>query len=57
MAGRLPGNYHMTESGSEIDHAFMTGHSQWLVENGCTGVVVLGSLGEARRWTSTKKLR
>ena len=25
---------------------FMTAHCQWLVENGCTGVVALGSLGE-----------
>jgi dihydrodipicolinate synthase/N-acetylneuraminate lyase len=32
--------------GSRIDHAFMTNHCQWLVENGCTGVVALGSLGE-----------
>jgi 1-pyrroline-4-hydroxy-2-carboxylate deaminase len=29
-----------------VDTVFMTGHCQWLVENGCTGVVALGSLGE-----------
>ena len=29
-----------------IDHAFMAKHSQWLLENGCTGIVALGSLGE-----------
>ena len=33
-------------SGTQIDHGFMTAHVQWLVENGCTGVVALGSLGE-----------
>lgn len=44
--GVLPAITTCFKSGSEIDHAFMTGHSQWLVENGCTGVVVLGSLGE-----------
>jgi 4-hydroxy-tetrahydrodipicolinate synthase len=33
-------------SGSRIDHAFMANHCQWLIENGCTGVVALGSLGE-----------
>jgi 1-pyrroline-4-hydroxy-2-carboxylate deaminase len=32
--------------GSQIDHGFMAAHCQWLVENGCTGVVALGSLGE-----------
>jgi len=29
-----------------IDHAFMAVHCQWLLENGCTGIVALGSLGE-----------
>ena len=31
----------------QIDHAFMARHAQWLIENGCTGIVSLGSLGEA----------
>jgi 4-hydroxy-tetrahydrodipicolinate synthase len=30
-----------------VDHSFVARHSQWLVENGCTGIVCLGSLGEA----------
>jgi 4-hydroxy-tetrahydrodipicolinate synthase len=30
-----------------VDHAFIAKHAQWLVENGCTGVVALGSLGES----------
>jgi 1-pyrroline-4-hydroxy-2-carboxylate deaminase len=30
-----------------VDHAFMAKHAQWLLENGCTGIVSLGSLGEA----------
>ena len=29
-----------------IDHAFMAVHCQWLLENGCAGIVALGSLGE-----------
>lgn len=29
-----------------VDHAFMVEHCRWLIENGCTGVVTLGSLGE-----------
>ena len=44
--GVIPAITTCFKSGSEIDHAFMTSHCQWLVENGCTGVVVVGSLGE-----------
>jgi len=29
-----------------VDHEFLARHAGWLVENGCTGVVALGSLGE-----------
>jgi dihydrodipicolinate synthase/N-acetylneuraminate lyase len=30
-----------------VDHAFIAKHAQWLVDNGCTGIVALGSLGES----------
>jgi 1-pyrroline-4-hydroxy-2-carboxylate deaminase len=30
----------------EIDHAFTARHVTWLVDNGCTGIVTNGSLGE-----------
>jgi len=30
-----------------VDHAFLARHAKWLVANGCTGVVALGSLGES----------
>ena len=29
-----------------VDHGFLAEHSRWLLENGCAGVVALGSLGE-----------
>lgn len=29
-----------------VDHRFMIDHCGWLLDNGCTGIVVLGSLGE-----------
>ena len=29
-----------------IDHEFTARHVKWLIENGCTGIVALGSLGE-----------
>src|SRR5215472_16219137 len=30
-----------------VDHAAVAKHASWLVENGCTGIVALGSLGES----------
>lgn len=30
-----------------VDHAFMSRHAAWMLDNGCTGIVLLGSLGEA----------
>jgi len=30
-----------------VDFAFVSRHARWLIENGCTGIVCLGSLGEA----------
>src|SRR5688572_9153554 len=30
----------------EIDHEFTAKHVTWLVDNGCTGIVTNGSLGE-----------
>jgi dihydrodipicolinate synthase/N-acetylneuraminate lyase len=35
----------LCESG-EVDHGFLARHVSWLAENGCSGVVALGSLGE-----------
>jgi 1-pyrroline-4-hydroxy-2-carboxylate deaminase len=29
-----------------IDHGFLARHCRWLLDNGCTGIVALGSLGE-----------
>lgn len=30
-----------------VDHTFIGKHASWLVQNGCTGIVALGSLGES----------
>ena len=30
----------------EVDHPFLARHAAWMIENGCRGVVALGSLGE-----------
>ena len=31
-----------------VDHEFVAKHAKWLVDNGSTGIVALGSLGEGR---------
>ena len=38
-----------------VDHAFIAEHCRWLVENGCTGIVALGSLGEGATLTTEEK--
>src|SRR6476661_4158240 len=30
-----------------VDHKFLAEHATWLIDSGCTGIVALGSLGEA----------
>jgi 4-hydroxy-tetrahydrodipicolinate synthase len=38
-----------------VDHGFATRHVQWLLSNGCTGIIALGSLGEAATLTFAEK--
>ncbi len=38
-----------------VDHGFMAEHSRWLLENGCTGIVALGSLGEGATLSFAEK--
>jgi len=40
-----------------VDHAFMAEHCRWLLDNGCTGVVALGSLGEGATLAFDEKLQ
>jgi 1-pyrroline-4-hydroxy-2-carboxylate deaminase len=39
-----------------VDRGFMADHARWLVENGCTGIVALGSLGEGATLTFEEKI-
>ena len=39
-----------------VDHGFVARHARWLVENGCTGIICLGSLGEAATLTLDEKI-
>ncbi|HMJ63584.1 MAG TPA: dihydrodipicolinate synthase family protein [Bryobacteraceae bacterium] len=40
-----------------IDHDFIAGHCRWLLENGCTGLVSLGSLGEGATLSFDEKVQ
>jgi 1-pyrroline-4-hydroxy-2-carboxylate deaminase len=39
-----------------VDHGFVARHAHWLIENGCTGIICLGSLGEAATLTFDEKI-
>src|SRR5580658_24657 len=40
-----------------IDHGLMAEHCRWLLENGCAGIVALGSLGEGATLSLDEKLQ
>jgi 1-pyrroline-4-hydroxy-2-carboxylate deaminase len=39
-----------------VDHDFLAGHVLWLIDNGCDGVIVCGSLGEGGSLSADEKL-
>jgi len=39
-----------------VDHDTVAHHAQWLLENGCTGIICLGSLGEASTLNHKEKV-
>jgi 1-pyrroline-4-hydroxy-2-carboxylate deaminase len=39
-----------------VDHGFLAEHCRWLLDNGCTGIVALGSLGEGATLSFDEKL-
>ena len=38
-----------------IDHGFVAAHARWMVDNGCTGIVTPGSLGESATLSFAEK--
>ncbi|MBV8674686.1 MAG: dihydrodipicolinate synthase family protein, partial [Acidobacteriaceae bacterium] len=54
--GVMPAMTTCFDSKMQVDHGFMTRHAQWLIENGCTGIVSLGSLGEAATLAPDEKV-
>jgi 1-pyrroline-4-hydroxy-2-carboxylate deaminase len=41
----------------DVDHEFMAKHCRWLLDNGCTGIVPLGSLGEGATLSFDEKVQ
>jgi len=54
--GVMPAMTTCFDSGLQVDHTFMARHARWLIENGCTGIVSLGSLGEAATLAPDEKI-
>jgi dihydrodipicolinate synthase/N-acetylneuraminate lyase len=40
-----------------VDHNFMSRHCRWLLDQGCSGIVALGTLGEGATLTFEEKLQ
>ncbi len=40
-----------------INYDYLANHASWLIDNGCTGVVALGSLGEGATLTTDEKVK
>ena len=54
--GVIPAITTCFDASYKIDHGFVTEHCRWLVENGCTGIVPLGSLGEGSTLDDDEKV-
>jgi 4-hydroxy-tetrahydrodipicolinate synthase len=56
-AGVLPAITTPFTSSGAVDEAFLAEHASWMIDNGCRGVVALGSLGEGATLTYEEKVR
>jgi 4-hydroxy-tetrahydrodipicolinate synthase len=54
--GVMPAMTTCFDADLNVDHAFMARHAQWLLDSGCTGIVSLGSLGEATTLSFDEKI-
>jgi dihydrodipicolinate synthase/N-acetylneuraminate lyase len=54
--GVMPAMTTAFDESLRIDHAFMRHHARWMIDNGCSGLVMLGSLGEAATLTVEEKI-
>src|SRR5690348_18352138 len=54
--GVMPAVTTCFDSHFKVDLSFIQDHCSWLVDNGCTGIVPLGSLGEGTTLAFDEKL-
>jgi len=54
--GVLPAMTTPFDAELNVDHSFLERHARWLLENGCTGLVALGSLGEGATLEHAEKI-
>lgn len=55
-SGVMPAITTCFDENYRVDHGFMAGHCRLLLDNGCTGVVPLGSLGEGNTLSHQEKV-
>ena len=55
-SGVMPAMTTAFDGNLAIDHGFMAQHAQWLLANGCSGLVMLGSLGEGATLDTAEKV-
>jgi 1-pyrroline-4-hydroxy-2-carboxylate deaminase len=55
-AGVMPATTTAFDNELNIDHVFVARHVTWLIDNGCTGIVTPGSLGESATLSFEEKL-
>src|ERR1700741_3213988 len=55
-AGVMPATTTAFDEKLNVDHAFVAKHATWLIDNGCTGIVTPGSLGESATLSFDEKL-
>jgi 1-pyrroline-4-hydroxy-2-carboxylate deaminase len=54
--GVMPATTTAFDQDLNIDHPFVAQHARWLIDNGCTGIIVPGSLGESATLTFEEKV-
>ena len=55
-AGVMPAITTAFDKDLKVDHGFVAQHAKWLIDNGCTGIVTPGSLGESATLSFDEKL-
>jgi 4-hydroxy-tetrahydrodipicolinate synthase len=53
--GVIPAMTTPFDAGLEVDHVFLAKHAAWMVDQGCTGLVAGGSLGEGATLDAAEK--